>query len=79
MSRTIFIELAPAGEVGTRATVTTKRFLRRARVDGYVCHRGARLLSAQWINEATGEEADGDLQMALNNAAQAAARLAGRA
>ena len=72
----IHIELGPAGSVGTKATVTRTRWFRKPDVSVYACYRAALLLSAKWINEATGMPADESLAVQLNEAAQAAARLA---
>ena len=79
MKRTIHIELGEFGAVGTRATVTTKRLIFSPRIAVFVCHRGAALMSAEWINETTGITADNALSIQLNEAAQAAARMAGKA
>jgi cell division septum initiation protein DivIVA len=79
MKHTISIELGASGAVGTKATVTTKRLLLAPRKAVFVCHRGAALISAEWINEETGIAAESELAMLLNEAAQAAARLAGKA
>lgn len=75
----IHIELGQAGAVGTKATVTRTRWLRKPAVERYACHRAALLLGAEWINEATGMPASDVLALQLNDAAQAAARLAGKA
>ncbi len=78
MKRTIHIELGESGAVGTKATVITKRLIFLPRIEVFVCHRGAALMSAEWINETTGISADNALSIQLNEAAQAAARLASR-
>ena len=79
MKQTIEIELGGNGAVGTRATVTNKRWWRGPAVRVYVCHRGAALLSAEWIDAASGRTAEPGLSAELNEASQAAARLAGKA
>jgi hypothetical protein len=75
----IHIELGQDGVVGTKATVTRARWLCKSAVERYACHRSAFLLGPEWINEATGMPAAAPLALQLNVAAQAAARLAGKA
>ena len=73
----IHIELGQDGAVGTKATVTRTRWFRKPVVERYVCHLGALLLGARWINEVTGMPAAGSLELQLPDTAQAAAYLAG--
>ena len=75
----IQIDLCTSGAVGSVATVKRKRMFRKPSTEVYVCSRAAWLLSAEWTNMITGLPADGALVLQLNEAAQAAARLAGRA
>ena len=79
MKREVHIELGRSGAVGTCATVTTRRLFRAPAGDVFVCHHAAGIMGAQWINEKTGNLPDAGLELALNDAAQAAARLAGKA
>jgi hypothetical protein len=77
MASTIHIELGADGAIGTKATVTSRRLF-VTRTATFVCHQATALLGAEWINEETGTPADSKLSMQLNEAAQAASRLAGK-
>ncbi len=75
----ISIDLGTTGALGTRATVTRRRWWGAKQTSVYVCHKAGLILGAQWINEKSGAAADETTAYHLNNAAQAAARLAGLA
>lgn len=77
MKRNIQIELASTGPVGTRAKVTTDRLFRRGLVQVFLCNKVGLIMGGEWIDASTGSQAPYELARELNDAAQAAARLAG--
>lgn len=74
MSRSIRVELAEGGAVGSRAFVTTKFLFFKLDTEVFVCIRnGGGLASAEWVSESTGKHASFlDLGCEINEAAQAA-------
>jgi hypothetical protein len=67
----ITVNLA-ARDVGTRATVTRRRFGFWIVARTYVCIGGDPIRGGRWADVDTGEEADAKLERALNLAGQAA-------
>jgi hypothetical protein len=61
-----------ARDVGTRATVTRRRFGFWTISRTYVCTGGDPIRGGQWADVDTGEEADAELERALNLAGRAA-------
>lgn len=68
----IKIEFPTGKTLGSRATITTKRWFRLPKVEYFVCIQ-ASPMHVQWMNVLTGKDADMSLNHKLNEHAQAAA------
>lgn len=61
--------------VGTKISVSIHRLFRKSIIDTFTCYRSSIMTGGEWVSDSTYKVADVELNILLNDSAQAYARL----